>query len=106
MGTRGENREQRIIDHEVRLSRTREIVERFAAREGVWAERYEARQQTAWLRRRLIDLIASTPLEEMENLGLTDQSVRDVRLGTSVREVWERLHPPPAFPQLRPAPDA
>jgi hypothetical protein len=97
MALDGGSREQRIIDHQVLLSRTREIMERFAARERAWGDRREARQQTAWLRRQLADLIASASPEDLEALGVTDQAVREVRLGASVQAVWRRLHVPPPF---------
>lgn len=103
MAESGENREQRIIDHEVRLSRTREIVEGYAAGRRARGESREAWRQAAWMRERLAGLIAGASLEELDSLGVTDQVVRELRLGASVQAVWRRLHSSPPPPtQLSP----
>lgn len=91
----GGSKEQRIIDHEVLLSRTRETIEQYCAGRRARGERGEAAEQADWMRGRLADLIASASLDELNALGVTDQTVREMDLGASVQAVWQRLHPPP-----------
>lgn len=87
--------EQRMLDHEMRLSRTAELVLRYrAARRARLAAR-AAWEQDTWMRREISEMIAAARRDELDHLGLTDDVVRELRLGDSVLEAWEKLHPAP-----------
>jgi hypothetical protein len=98
---RREETEQRLIDHEVRLSEAREAGERFtAARES----RRDARGRQSdrlWYRRELIAMLRAAQTEdELHELGLSDAVVREARLGDSLAEAWAsfrlwQFSPPP-----------
>ncbi len=86
--------DQRIIDNEVRLSRSRALIEDTFLQRERWADAREAGEEAAWLRGRLAAMIAGASGGELEELGLTDDMVREAGLGNSLRDAWERLHPP------------
>jgi|GEM_PF-3936973 len=90
-----EAREQQVIDHQVLLSRTREIIHDYVAGQQGRTEARDSLQQSIWIRRQIADMIARSTPDELDALGLTDDMMRELRLGTSVQAAWEALHPPP-----------
>jgi hypothetical protein len=95
MASSRESRQQRLIEHEMRLSRTRALIDRYAAWMQERDDARDAGRETAWVRRRMAEMIAGASPDELHALGVTDEVVREMRLGTSLRDAWSRLHPPP-----------
>jgi hypothetical protein len=87
--------EQRLIEHEMRLSRARATLHDFLVHQQRRADRHGQEEQTDWLRLRIAEMIATASLEELPTLGLDDTLVRELELGPSLRAVWERLCAPP-----------
>lgn len=91
--------EQRIIDHEVRVARTRAAVQRVHATREAQRERRQALQEMLWLREQCVAMLRTAATEEeLQGLGLTDEVMRELRLGDSVSAAWHRftrsrLHP-------------
>jgi hypothetical protein len=88
--------EQRLIEHEVRLSKAREAGERYAlgreAREDQWSSAEDRR----WYREQLISMLIEARTEaDLEGLGLSDEVIREARLGDSVHAAWTHFHPSP-----------
>ena len=99
MARRREELEQRIIEHEARLSRARATIDDCLARQQARRERGQAAAETEWVREQIISMIAGAEGEqELEGLGLSDEVVRELELGSSLREVWIRYRP--ALPRL------
>lgn len=91
MAGRSEELEQRIIEHEARLSRARETVDDCLARRQARRERGQAAAETEWVREQIVSIIAgAADEEELEGLGVSDEVVRELGLGSSLREVWSR----------------
>lgn len=90
-----EAREQQAIDHEVRLSRSRAIIHDYVVGQQGREEARDSWQQTAWMRGQVADMIAHASRDELESLGLTDDMIRELRLGTSLQAAWEAQHLPP-----------
>ncbi len=87
--------EQRLIDHEVRLTESREAIARYL---GGRQSREDGRSSAAeerWFREQLIAMLAGASSEDdLAGLGLTDELVRKARLGDSLAEAWARHHHP------------
>jgi hypothetical protein len=98
---RREEFEQRLIDHEVRRGRVDEAREQFTAlRESRWESR-SSWEDWRWYRRELIAMLAAAGTEaELRGLGLSDEVIREARLGATLLEAWARFH----LPQFAPSP--
>lgn len=101
MASNQDRREQRIIEHEVLLSRTRAIIQDYLVARQERADARAATEQNAWMRTQVSDMIARASADELEGLGLTDELMRELRLGTSVQGVWTALHSAPRASRLR-----
>lgn len=78
------DRQQRLIDLETRLSRSREIIERNRVQRQLWAERADAAQERAWLRAQVADLIASAgSLQDLRDLGISNELLRELGLSAT-----------------------
>ena len=104
MGANRKDRmEQRLIDHEVRLSEARESGYRYAAARDVRRERHGSEADRRWYRGELIAMLTAARSErELHGLGLSDQVVREARLGDSLLEAWTRFRPQPFDPPAPP----
>lgn len=92
----GEEFEQRLIDHEVRRGRVLEARERFVASRERRQELRSRRGGLHWYRRELAAILAAARTEqELHELGLSDEVVREARLGDTLREAWGRFRLPP-----------
>lgn len=90
------DREQSLIDHEVRVSRTQETMH--LAHEGRERRRdgRSIRAEDAWVRDQLIHMLKGAETEEeLSDLGLSDDVIQEARLGDSVVEAWSRYRPYP-----------
>ncbi|MBW3570500.1 MAG: hypothetical protein KY467_05295 [Gemmatimonadetes bacterium] len=91
--------EQRLIDHEVRLSEARETGYRYTAARELRRERGSREADRRWYRGELVAMLTAARTErELHGLGLSDQVVREARLGDSLLEAWMRFHPQPYHP--------
>lgn len=82
------DRQQRQIDVEKRLSRSREIIEQNRAQWQRWAELLEAAQERAWLRAEVRDVIAGAEsLQELRELGISSELIRELGLGAAARRL-------------------
>lgn len=105
--------EQRLIDHEVRLTEAREAGETYIAGRESRMERHGSRADQRWYRGELIAMLQAADTEaELRGLGLSDAVVREARLGNSVMDAWTRfrsgrlpLPAPPSGREARTAPD-
>ncbi|HEX6371899.1 MAG TPA: hypothetical protein VF006_23450 [Longimicrobium sp.] len=98
---RREDLDQRLIEHEVRLSKAREAGEQHAAFRDAWEVQQSGRADRQWYRRQLISMLAEARTEaDLTGLGLSDEVIREARLGKSVHEAWTRFHPPPPMNHL------
>lgn len=90
-----------MIDHEVRLARTEAAIQRARGTRQAHGARRQALQEKLWMREQYVAMLrtASTQ-EELQALGLTDEMMREARLGDSLAAVWHRFGPaggdPPA----------
>lgn len=85
-----EDREQRIIDHEVRLSRAREAVAHTRGKREGRSTRRAAAAEQAWHRENVISMLGSVATEqELQELGLSDDVVQEVGLGDSLLRAWK-----------------
>ncbi|WP_420129257.1 hypothetical protein [Longimicrobium sp.] len=81
--------EQKLIDHEVRISEAREAGEVFAAGRDARLERSRSQADRRWYRAELIAMLGAARTErELRELGLSDAVVREARLGDSLLAVW------------------
>lgn len=105
--------EQKLIDHEVRVSEAREIGERHVAGRDVRRERTSSQADRRWYRRELVDMLTAARTEDdLRELGLSDEVVREAGLGDSLMEAWARFRGPhhapsspfPAEPAHQPDP--
>lgn len=88
--------EQRLIEHEVRLSKAREAGELYVAGRDARQDERSSVADYRWYRQQLISMLLSARTEsELEGLGLSDEVMREARLGNSVHEAWAGFHPPP-----------
>ena len=91
-----EETEQRLIDHEVQMSKVRETRQRHAATRESWQVRESGRADRRWYRGELITMLAGARTEaDLHGLGLSDAMVREARLGDTLAEAWTRFRPPP-----------
>lgn len=91
---RREQLDQRLIEHEVRLSKAREAGELYALRREAREDHWSSAADRRWYREQLISMLMAAPTEaDLEGLGLSDEVMRDARLGESVHEAWARFHP-------------
>ena len=91
--------QQRMIEHEVRLSEAREAGEEYAVRLGDRFDQQSGYADRRWYRDQLVSMLMEARTEaDLAGLGLSDEVIREARLGESVHEAWTRYHPPP--PQL------
>lgn len=89
-----EELEQRLIDHEVRLSEARETGQRYTASLKLCQASQSGQADRRWYRGELVSMLAAARTEaDLHGLGLSDEVVRDARLGKSLREAWERFRP-------------
>jgi hypothetical protein len=87
--------DQRLIEHEVRLSERREAREQYAARVAARYDRQSGQGDRRWYRGQLISMLVEARAEaDLAGLGLSDEVMREARLGESVHEAWTRFHPP------------
>lgn len=94
MAGRSPEQEQRVINFEVLMSRTREAAVRFDAMRLGRRQRLADVQERRWYRRELIAILGSAPTErEVADLGLSNEMVREARLGNTVKEAWARFGP-------------
>lgn len=102
MTTKGrEELEQRLIDHEVRLTRAREAGELYAAARDARKEKQSGQADRRWYREQLISMLKAARTEaDLEGLGLSDEVMREARLGESVHEAWTRFHFLPHPPRI------
>jgi hypothetical protein len=98
--------EQRLIEHEMRLSRARAALHDHLVHRQRRAELHGDREQADWLRLRIAEMIAAASLDELPTLGLDDTLVRELELGPSLRAAWERLCAPPPIHSRRRRDDA
>jgi hypothetical protein len=87
--------EQRLIEHEMRLSRARAAVHDYVVQRQRRIDRRTEWEQAVWLRRQVAQMITAMPLDELPTLGVDDALVRELNLGPSLRAAWERLCAPP-----------
>lgn len=100
MTRRMEDIQQRMIDHEVRMSEAREIGELYTASRESRHERQISQADGRWYRGELIAMLTAARSErDLHGLGLSDDVVREARLGDSLAEAWTRFRP-----QHRPPP--
>ena len=93
--------EQRAIDYEVRLAHARVVQEQSRIARLQRMESKEARGELLWLREQYFSMLRAAGTEqEVRELGLTDEAVREARLGATVADAWQRVHRfiPPASP--------
>ena len=91
-----EEMEQRVIDHEVHLSKVRERSQRYAASRESHEVRESGRKDRRWFRGELIAMLAAARTEaDLHGLGLSDDLVREVGLGDTLTQAWTRFRPPP-----------
>lgn len=91
---RREELEQRLIDHEVRLSEAREAGQRYAASRESRQERESGQADRRWYRAELVSMLEAARTEaELQGLGINDQVVREARLGDSLLDAWNRFRP-------------
>lgn len=88
--------QQRIIDHQVLLAQAGVLREQSRiARQGRIDGR-AAQGELQWLREQYLSMLRAAETEvEARQLGLTDEVVREARLGMSVADAWERTRTPP-----------
>lgn len=87
--------EQRLIDHEVRRGRTNEAGALFTAGRESRQQLRGGAAEREWYRRELIAILADARSEaELHGLGLSDEVVREARLGDTLLEAWARFGPP------------
>ena len=78
------DRQQRQIDLEKRLSRSREIIEQNRAQRRLWAEMAEAAEERAWLRNEVAHLLAGAgSRQDLRDLGISDELIRDLGLSAA-----------------------
>lgn len=88
MATDRTDRQQRQIDLEKTVSRSREIVERARLQRQVRAEMAEAAQERAWLRDQVAEMIDDArSLQELADLGVSDELIRGLGLSSAVRHL-------------------
>lgn len=86
--------DQRLIEHEVRLSERREAREEYAARLKVRHDQLSGHADGRWYRDQLISMLMEARTEaDLSGLGLSDEVMREARLGDSVHAAWTRFHP-------------
>jgi hypothetical protein len=91
-----QDNQQKIIDHEVLLAQARVVREqsRIARQERIDGK--VALGELLWLREQYISMLRAAETEqEVRELGLTDEAIREANLGTSVGDAWQRAHTPP-----------
>lgn len=92
MAASSNEQEQRIIDHEVRVAHTEALVEQTRAARRARVENRGLEAESQWFRQQYITMLRSAATsQELHDLGLTDELVRDARLGGSLTEAWERF---------------
>lgn len=92
---RTQEHEQRLIEHEVRLSNAREAGALYAASRDARQDRRTAAADRRWYRKQLISMLIEAGTEaDLEGLGLSDEVMREARLGDTVHAAWTRFHPP------------
>lgn len=85
--------EQRLIDHEVRISRAREAVAKYQGGRESREERRSGAAEERWFRKQLVSMLSgAATVQDLEGLGVSDEVVREARLGESVAEAWARYH--------------
>ncbi len=90
---RREELEQKLIEHEVRLSTAREAGELYVASRAARQDERSSVADRRWYREQLISMLMEARTEaDLEGLGLSDEVVREARLGNSVHEAWSRFH--------------
>lgn len=95
--------EQRLIDHEVRLSEAREAAELYAAGRESRQEGRLGQADRRWYRAELVSILAGARTEaDLHGLGLSDRVVREARLGETLREAWTRFRPRHLAPPREP----
>lgn len=88
--------EQRQIDQEVRLSRTRETMHLSHEARERRRDRRSARAENAWFRDQLILMLKGAETEEeLAGLGLSDGLIQEANLGDSLVQAWSRFRPDP-----------
>lgn len=88
--------EQRLVDHEVLLARTEAAIQQVRGSRQSRGERRAALQEELWVREQYVAMLRATETEqELPGLGLTDEMIREVRLGDSLAAAWHRFGPPP-----------
>lgn len=92
---RTQETEQRMIDTEVRRSVAREADEAFTAARDAHQERESSRADRRWYRGELIAMLtAAKTASDLHELGLSDDVVREARLGDTLVQAWARFRPP------------
>lgn len=101
MAASGKNLDQSIIDHEVRLGRMEAGLERVRASRQARDETRRAAAEARWFREQYVAMLRSAASEEeLQGLGLSDEMIREARLGDSLLEAWKALRPPPVFTRV------
>lgn len=91
--------QQRMIEHEVRLSEKREAGEQYTARLEARFDQQSGHADRRWYRDQLVSMLMEARAEaDLSGLGLSDEVIREARLGESVHEAWTRFHPPANHP--------
>jgi hypothetical protein len=89
---RTEEFDQKLIDHEVRVTKAREAGEIHAAGRDSLAERQNSQADRRWYRGELVAMLTAARSEaDLHGLGLSDAVVREARLGDSLLEAWTRF---------------
>jgi len=84
--------DQKLIDHEVRMSKMREAGEIHAAGRDSLRERQSRQADRRWYRGELVAMLTAARSEaDLQGLGLSDDVVREARLGDSLLEAWTRF---------------
>jgi hypothetical protein len=93
---RTEELEQKLIEHEVRLSKAREAGALYALGREARKDSRSSVTDRRWYREQLVSMLIEARTEaDLEGLGFSDEVVREARLGNSVHEAWARFHCPP-----------
>jgi hypothetical protein len=95
---RKEQLDQRLIEHEVRISERREAREQYVAGLGVRHDQQSGQADRRWYRGQLISMLMEARTEaDLAGLGLSDEAIREARLGESVHTAWTRFHSSPSY---------
>jgi hypothetical protein len=91
----GKEFEQKVIDHEVRMSKAREVGQVYSdGRDSRTAGR-STQADRRWYRAELVGMLREARSEaDLRGLGFSDDVVREARLGDTLLDAWARFRLP------------